>query len=116
MIAPVAAPHEIDEAGLVEALVEVFGERIRAWRQAGRVGVPVLVLSDVLPPARGRCISCGIPVAGWRCAECLEAVALALELADLEGERLVPPSPTIDPIHLEIEDATRERDFWRSDA
>jgi hypothetical protein len=38
-----------------------------------------------------------------------------LELA-VEGERLVPPPPIIDPIHMEIEDAVRERDLWRGAA
>jgi len=103
----------ITDAELRAAVVEVFTAQIATWRAAGRPGVPLLVLADVLPPARGRCVSCGIRAETWRCAECLTGVELALELADLEGQRLVPPLPILDPIHLEIEDAARERDLWR---
>jgi len=107
---------ELDDAALVEGLAEVFVEQIAAWRAAGRPGVPLLVLADALPPTRGRCLSCGRPVETWRCGECLEAVELALDLAGLEGGRLVPPAPIINPIHMEIEDAVRERDLWRTEA
>lgn len=105
---------EFDEAAVAEALAEVFTEQIRAWRTGGGFGVPLLVLApDVLPPKRGRCLSCGSPAERWRCAECLEAIELALDLADGERERLLPPVPIISPLLAEIEDCARERDLWR---
>ncbi len=106
---------ELDDTALLEELAEVFTGQIRGWRAGGGIGTPLLVLaSDVLPPKRGRCLSCGCPTTpGWRCDQCVLAIELALELADLEGERLVPPAPIINPVVLAIEDAARERDLWR---
>lgn len=100
---------ELDEAALVEGLSETFGEQIAAWRQAGHFGVPVLALGDTIAVRHGRCLSCGIPAEGWRCDECLKAVELALELADVEGVSFTPPPASSAPFLAEVEENLRDR-------
>src|SRR6267143_1067782 len=94
----------LDDALLLR--VAEFEAQLEAWGSE-RVGIPLLVLPEAPPPVLGRCVSCGEAASGWRCSLCLEAAALVLELADLEGERLVPPRSTVHAAVAEIEENLR---------
>jgi hypothetical protein len=66
---------------------QAFRRQIDEWAASNGPGVPVLVLPESPAPKLGRCISCGCPIAdGWRCAVCLEAIHVALGLADTENK------------------------------
>jgi hypothetical protein len=113
------APSSTEIEALDDALllrVGSFEEQLAGWRRAKRVGLPLLTLDDAPRPGYGRCVSCGEAAASWRCSLCLEAAQVVLELADTEGERLVPRTPIINPVLVAIEDAARERDLWRAEA
>jgi hypothetical protein len=65
--------------------VAAFRCELEEWAGAGRVGIPLLRLSDV-EPAAGACISCGEPLGSgrsWRCPTCEQAVAKVLQVPKL---------------------------------
>jgi hypothetical protein len=69
--------------------VAAFQIQLVAWTQAGRTGVPLLVLPDAPAPQLGHCVSCGapIPTDHWRCAVCLEALTQVLGLPPVAEAR-----------------------------
>jgi len=58
----------------------IFRERITLWFRSGRIGVPVVTLSEALHATVGSCISCGAALAqgNWRCPTCTAALYEAL--------------------------------------
>ena len=65
-----------------------FRVQLGTWIQSGHTGVPILALPDAPAPVLGRCISCGTAIAesAWRCAICVLAVELVLELTPVRVE------------------------------
>jgi hypothetical protein len=71
-----------------------FRRQVDDWTAAGRWAVPVLVLPGSPVAKIGHCVSCGCSIGvGWRCSPCLDAVHVALGLAD-QPEPLPPPTRT----------------------
>jgi hypothetical protein len=70
------------EAATLTRRVAAFQIQLAAWQDAGRTGVPLLVLPDAPAPQLGQCLSCGLPIPEehWRCALCREALAQVFEL------------------------------------
>ncbi len=62
----------------------IFRRQIDEWGSSGRLALPVLTLPEAPDIGRGRCVSCGIMTASWRCATCLAAIYAAFDLSGSE--------------------------------